>query len=427
MPVFAYKGLDGRGKPTSGMRAAASAKALRAALRKDGVFLTELREERAGRGGVPAAAVVTVGGAVAQERTGLLQREVDFGRIFERVKPQEVAVLTRQLATLLRAGIPLAEGLAALTEQTDNNKLKKTLGDVKQKVNEGSALADAMGDHPKVFPELYINMVRAGETAGNLDSVLARLADFMDSQIMLRGRVTNALVYPAIMIGVGVIIMSILMVAVVPKITSIFDDSGKSLPWNTQLLIFVSHVTGDYWWILLPLVILGLVLARRWVRTPTGRAKWHQTLLRLWIVGPLARMVAISRFAKTLGTMLAAGVPLLRAMDITKDILGNRVLEKVVEEARNSIREGESIAAPLKRSGQFPPIVTHMIAVGEKSGQLEEMLDNVAAAYDREVELKVSRLTTLLEPVMILIMASAVAFVVFSILMPILEMNEWIS
>ena len=424
MPVFAYKGLDSRGKPTAGVRDAESAKALRAVLRKDGVYLTDLREERAVRGG--GAAVVAVAGATAQPQ-GLLQREVDFGRLFERVRPQEVAVLTRQLATLLRAGIPLAEGLAALTEQTDNNKLKKTLGDVKQKVNEGSALADAMADHPKVFPELYVNMVRAGETAGNLDSVLARLADFMDAQIELRGKVTNALMYPAIMIGVGIIIMSILMIAVVPKITAIFDDSGKSLPWNTQLLIFVSKVTGDYWWILLPLAVLGVFLLRRWVKTPEGRAKWDRMVLRLWVIGPLARMVAISRFAKTLGTMLSAGVPLLRAMDITKDILGNRVLEKVVEEARNSIREGESIAAPLKRSGQFPPIVTHMIAVGERSGQLEQMLENVASAYDREVELKVSRLTTLLEPAMILLMSSAVAFVVFSILMPILEMNEWIS
>ncbi|HJZ85187.1 MAG TPA: type II secretion system inner membrane protein GspF [Polyangia bacterium] len=424
MPVFAYKGLDSRGKPTAGVRDAESAKALRAVLRKDGVYLTDLREERAVRGG--GAAVVAVAGATAQPQ-GLLQREVDFGRLFERVRPQEVAVLTRQLATLLRAGIPLAEGLAALTEQTDNNKLKKTLGDVKQKVNEGSALADAMADHPKVFPELYVNMVRAGETAGNLDSVLARLADFMDAQIELRGKVTNALMYPAIMIGVGIIIMSILMIAVVPKITAIFDDSGKSLPWNTQLLIFVSKVTGDYWWILLPLAVLGVFLLRRWVKTPEGRAKWDRMVLRLWVIGPLARMVAISRFAKTLGTMLSAGVPLLRAMDITKDILGNRVLEKVVEEARNSIREGESIAAPLKRSGQFPPIVTHMIAVGERSGQLEQMLENVASAYDREVELKVSRLTTLLEPAMILLMSSAVAFVVFSILMPILEMNEWVS
>jgi len=424
VPVFAYKGLDSRGKPTAGVRDAESAKALRAVLRKDGVYLTDLREERAVRGG--GAAVVAVAGATAQPQ-GLLQREVDFGRLFERVRPQEVAVLTRQLATLLRAGIPLAEGLAALTEQTDNNKLKKTLGDVKQKVNEGSALADAMADHPKVFPELYVNMVRAGETAGNLDSVLARLADFMDAQIELRGKVTNALMYPAIMIGVGIIIMSILMIAVVPKITAIFDDSGKSLPWNTQLLIFVSKVTGDYWWILLPLAVLGVFLLRRWVKTPEGRAKWDRMVLRLWVIGPLARMVAISRFAKTLGTMLSAGVPLLRAMDITKDILGNRVLEKVVEEARNSIREGESIAAPLKRSGQFPPIVTHMIAVGERSGQLEQMLENVASAYDREVELKVSRLTTLLEPAMILLMSSAVAFVVFSILMPILEMNEWVS
>ena len=422
MPVFAYKGLDNKGKPAQGVRDAESPKALRAALRKDGIFLTEMREQRAGKNGAAAAAQT----AGAADR-GLLQREVDFGKYFQRVKPQEVAVFTRQLATLLRAGIPLAEGLAALVDQSENDKFKTAIGDIKQKVNEGKALADSMADHPKIFPDLYVNMIRAGETAGNLDSVLSRLADFLDAQIALRGKVANALMYPALMVVLASIIMTILMVAVVPKITSIFEDSGKSLPWNTQLLIFVSHLVSDWWFIIFPALFLSIWLLRRWVKTPNGRVKWDKFVLRIWVVGPLARKVAISRFAKTLGTMLGAGVALLRAMEITKDILGNRVLEKVIEEARVSIREGESIAAPLKRSGQFPPIVTHMIAVGERSGQLEEMLENVAKAYDREVDLQVSRLTTLLEPVMILVMAGGVAFVVFSILMPILEMNEWIT
>src|SRR5262249_55058762 len=228
MPVFAYKGLDGKGKATSGVRDADSPKGLRAAWPKDGIYLTEMREQRAGKSGAAASAAQT-GGAADR---GLLQREVDFGKYFQRVKPQEVAVFTRQLATLLKAGIPLAEGLAALVDQSDNDKFKTALGDIKQKVNEGKALADSMGDHPKIFPELYVNMIRAGETAGNLDSVLARLADFLDAQIALRGKVSNALMYPALMVILGSIIMTILMVAVVPKITSIFDDSGKSLPWN---------------------------------------------------------------------------------------------------------------------------------------------------------------------------------------------------
>jgi general secretion pathway protein F len=424
MPVFAYKGIDARGKPLTGVRDAENAKALRAALRRDGVYLTDLREERMGKGKAGAAAPSA---AAAGARGSVLQREVDFGKYFQRIRPQEVAVFTRQLATLLKAGIPLAEGLAALTDQSDNEKLKRVVGDVKQKVNEGSALADAMADHPKVFPELYANMIRAGETAGNLDNVLVRLADFLDAQIELKGKVTSALMYPILMIIVGSGIMTILMIAVVPKITSIFEDSGKALPWNTQLLIFFSHLFSDWWWLVLPLLGAAVYLFRRWVRTPDGRQTWDRIVLRMWLVGPLARMVAVSRFAKTLGTMLSAGVPLLRAMEITKDILGNRVLEKVVEDARNSIREGESIAAPLRRSNQFPPIVTHMIAVGERSGQLEEMLENVARAYDREVDLKVTRLTKLMEPLMILVMAVGVGFVVFSILKPILQMNEWIT
>jgi general secretion pathway protein F len=350
MPMFAYKGLDARGKATSGMRDADSPKSLRAALRKDGIFLTEMREQRAGKG--PAAAVQTSTGS-APER-GLLQREVDFGKYFQRVKPQEVAVFTRQLATLLRAGIPLAEGLAALVDQSDNDKMKTALGDIKQKVNEGKALADSMGDHPKLFPELYVNMIRAGETAGNLDNVLTRLADFLDAQIALRGKVSNALMYPALMVILGSVIMTVLMIAVVPKITAIFEDSGKSLPWNTQLLIMMSHLVADWWFIIFPAVGFGIYMLRRWTRTPEGRIKWDRFVLRLWIIGPLARMVAISRFAKTLGTMLGAGVALLRAMEITKDILGNRVLEKVVEDARVSIREGESSSRRCSRTWPSP-------------------------------------------------------------------------
>ena len=420
MPVYSYKGLDGRGKAKNGIKDAESAKVLRALLRKDGIFLTELVEDHSSR----SASAAQKAGAPAPSR---MSRQVSFKKFFDRVQPSQVAVLTRQLATLLRAGIPLAESLAALTDQAESEKLKRTLGDIRQKVNEGSALCDCLAAHPEVFPDLYVNMVRAGETAGNLEAVLARLADFLDAQIVLRGKVGSAILYPAIMVIVGVIILAILMIVVVPKITTIFEDSGKALPWNTQLLIFASSLAGRFWYLFAILAGLAVYLFRKWLRTPVGRTKWDRILLRLWLVGPLVRMIALSRFAKTLGTMLSAGVPLLRALDITRTILGNKILEKVVEEARDSIREGESIAAPLRRSGEFPPLVVHMIEVGERSGALEQMLENVSMAYDREVEMKVGRLTTMLEPLMIVLMGGTVAFVVFSILMPILQMNDWIA
>jgi general secretion pathway protein F len=221
--------------------------------------------------------------------------------------------------------------------------------------------------------------------------------------------------------------MAILMVTVVPKVTAMFQDTGQTLPWNTRLMIFLSDAVSGYWWLILAVAGLSVAGFRQWKRSANGRRIYDRLLLKLWVIGPLVRMIAISRFAKTLSTMLASGVPLLRALDIVKNILGNVTLTKVVEEAKESIKEGESIAAPLRRSGEFPPIVTHMIAVGERTGQLEPMLENVAASYDVETDMKIARLTTLLEPVMILLMGGSVAFVVFSILLPILQMNEFVT
>jgi general secretion pathway protein F len=410
MPVFAYKALDGRGKQVSGVREAESPRTLRALLRKDGVFLTDIAEER--------ERVVSGKG---------LSREVDIKSWFDRITPQDVAVLTRQLATLVKAGIPLSESLGALVEQSGSDKMRATLGAVRAKVNEGTSLADALGEHPKAFPDLYVNMVRAGEASGNLDQILARLADFMDGQVKLRSKIQGAMMYPLIMTVVAMLITGLLMVVVVPKITEIFRDMGRALPWNTQFLIWVSGITGDYWWLIIIVIVGGIIGFRRWKRSPRGKPVWDRFVLRLWIVGPLVRMVAIGRFARILGTLLQGGVPLLKAMEIVEHLLGNAVLVKVVQDARVAIREGESIAAPLAKSGHFPPMVTRMVAVGERSGQLEGMLENVAISYENEVEVKINRLTSLMEPILILMMGGIVGFIVFSILMPILEMNEMIG
>jgi general secretion pathway protein F len=419
MPLYAWKGLDAAGKAANGTREADGPKALRQVLRKDGLFLTELREVVGG-----ARTAAPVGGGAP---TKGLKREIDFSRYLERVSSQEVAVFTRQLATLLKAGIPLAEALGALTEQSDNKKLQLILAEIRQKVNEGGALADAMMVHPKLFPELYTNMVRSGETAGNLDAVLARLADFMDQQYALRAKVSGAMTYPILMMIIGSLVMIVLMVAVVPKITAIFEDAGKALPWNTQLLIFVARLTGSYWWALFLLGIGVFFLIRRWRRTVRGRATIDRVKLRLWLVGRLVRYVAVARFARTLATMLASGVPLLTALEIVKKVLNNTVLERVIEQSRDAIREGESIATTLKRSGQFPSMMCHMVAVGERSGQLETMLENVAGAYERDVEVEVGRMTALLSPLMIVVMAVGVGFIVFSVITPIMNMQEFIQ
>jgi len=419
MPVYAWKGLNNAGKAVAGTKDADGPKGLRLALRKEGVYVTEHKEVLGGGG---AKATLASG-----EKVPFFKREIDLGGLLERVRPQDVAVLTRQLATLLKAGIPLAEALGALGEQEDNKKLAMVLVEVREKVNQGTSFAETLAAHDRIFPELYVNMVRSGESAGNLDAVLMRLADFLDAQNALRSKVSSALVYPIIMMVLGAAVMSMLMIFVVPKITSVFEDLNKTLPWNTELLIFVSHFIGSYWWAIVIVGVLVYVGIKRWARRPRGRAGVDRVKLRLWLVGPLVRFIAVARFARTLATMLAAGVPVLTALEIVKKVLNNVVLEKVIEEARDAIREGESIAAPLKRSGKFPSMMVHMVAVGERSGQLEPMLENVAAAYERDVEGKVGRLTTLLSPMIIVAMALVVVFIVFSVLQPILEMQDFVQ
>jgi general secretion pathway protein F len=423
MPVYAWKGLNNAGKAVAGTKDADGPKMLRLTLRKEGVYVTEHKEVLGGGPGRPGAKVAVASG----EKVPFFKREIDLGGLLERVKPQDVAVLTRQLATLLKAGIPLAEALGALGEQADNKKLAMVLVEVRQKVNEGKSLADTLAPHDTIFPELYVNMVRSGESAGNLDAVLLRLADFLDAQNALRSKVVGALVYPVIMMVLGAAVMGLLMIFVVPKITSVFEDMNKTLPWNTELLIFVSHFIGSYWWALIILAFLVYVGIKRWARKPSGRAVVDRLKLKLWLIGPLVRFIAVARFSRTLATMLSAGVPVLNALEIVKKVLNNVVLEKVVEEARDAIREGESIAAPLKRSGKFPSMMVHMVAVGERSGQLEPMLENVAGAYERDVEGKVSRLTTVLSPMIIVLMALVVVFIVFSVLQPILEMQDFVQ
>ena len=409
MPLYAYKGVGPTGKSAGGVREAESPKALRQMLRKDGIVVTQVD--------------LSKGGKKVQSKKGL-SKDVDVGEMFSKVKRGDIAAFTRQLATLLKAGITLGEALAALFDQSEKPKLKRVIGEVRGAVNEGSSLGDAMARHPSIYDELYISMVRAGEAAGNLDDVLLRLADFTESSQKLRGKVMSALMYPAIMMGVGALIMSILMILVVPEITKMFTQQGKTLPLNTRFLIWTSHIFGAYWFIWLVVVILGVIGFRSWIRTGPGKEKWHRIVLRTPVFGPLLRQVAVSRFARTLGTMLQAGVPMLRSLEIAKEVLGNVVLMKAVEGARAGVTEGESLATMLKKTGHFPATVTQMIAVGERSGTLEQMLLRIADAYESEIDMKLQRMTSLLEPMMILIMGFSVAFVVMSILQPLIDMTR---
>lgn len=408
MAVYEYRGIQiTSGKPVKGVRDAESAKALRVLLRKEGVLLSSAIED--------------------SKKTKKSTGEIDLFAFFKRANSNDIAMMTRQLATLVKAGIPLVDSIAALTEQLEKQDLKRIMTAVRERLNEGSSFSKALEAHTRAFPPLYINMVAAGEASGTLEAVLDRLADFMEAQARLKGKVGAALAYPILMTLIGIGLMSVLMVAVVPKVTRVFQSMDHPLPWYTQALILVSGVLSSYWWLIAIVVGGSIYWFRRWVRTKEGRLKWDTISLRMPIFGSLFRMIAIARFSKTLSTLLASGVPLLKAMEIVRNVLDNAALEKVVETAAGSIREGESIADPLRRSGEFPPIVTHMIAVGEKSGQLESMLGSVSESFNAQVEVRVQALTSLLEPLVIVIMGGAVGFIAFAILMPLIQMNEFIQ
>lgn len=406
MAVFEYRGiLIGSGKPTTGTRDAENQKALRAVLRKEGVLLT----------------VATEGKAAAQKA----KKNIDLFAFTKRPKTQDVADFTRQLATLVGAGIPLFESLTALIDQAEKDSVRTMLQEVREKVREGQSFAKALEGYPKVFPPLYVNMVRAGEASGTLEPVLVRLTKFLESQAKLKGKVTSALVYPAVMCLIGGFLISFLMVAVVPNVESIFASMGETLPWYTSLLLATSRFIAGYWWLLIFALAVGLYSFFRWKKKPKGHLAWDTFTLKLPVFGKMLRKLAIARFSRTLATLLASGVSLLTAMDIVRSVLGNARLEEVVASAIGSIREGQSIAEPLRRSGQFPPIVTHMIATGEKSGQLVKMLEDVADAFDAEVETAVAAAISLLEPLIIVVMGGGVAFIAMAILMPLIQMSSF--
>lgn len=417
MPLFEYKGVNSSGKTVKGLKDAPSRNALRDVLQRTGIYLTDANEK--GAKGAAAQA--------AQNKGKGLSREVNISFLGNSVGLRDVAVMTRQFATLQRSAIPLVECLNALTDQAENPALKSVLATIKDKVNEGSSLGAAMADHPKVFSDLYVNMIRAGESSGNLDIVLDRLSDFIEAQVKLRSKIIGAMTYPAIMTLVGFALILMLFSFVIPRVTGMFKQQKKALPFITEMLLAISDIVTQWWWLIIIVAVGSVVGFRRWSVSPKGKPIWDTFVLKVPIFGNLTRMIAVSRFSRTLATLLASGVPLLKAMDIVKNILGNHRLITVVEQARENIREGESIAAPLKRSKEFPPIVTHMIAIGERAGKLEDMLENVAKSYNEQIDDRISSLTTLLEPIMIVVMGGAVAFIVFAIMLPILQLNDGIG
>ena len=402
MPVFSYKAYNDAGQIKSGIEDADSPRDARLRLRRQGLHVTDIEELEA------------VG-----EKHQSRYAQWRVSRKTSRYLPQ----ITRQLATLLRSGIPLNDALKALIEQVETRHLEVALRDVRARINSGSSFAEAIEQHPGVFPRLFVSMVRAGEAAGNNDVVLNRLAEFLMHQSRMKNRVVSALMYPIIMLLVGGVVVTVLMVKVVPQLISLVEAKQKELPTPTRILRDTTDFLTDYWILLAVgtvVILMGVSAVRR---TPNGKYSTDKILLNLPVVGDLFKKQAISRFAVTLATLLKTGVPILEAIKIVKDVVGNAVLQRVLDDLHSAILKGADISTPLKRSGIFPPAVGYMIAVGEQSGELEEILDSLAESYDLEVEIATDRMTAALEPIMIIIMAAAVAFIVMAIVMPMLSLG----
>jgi len=426
MSVYEYKGLTPEGRAVSGVIDADSPRLARSKLRKSGIFPTDVLEsdDPSASGSSPGPA--RAGQPAEAERPPVVGAFESWGRWRRaaRLPLAELSVMTRQLSTMIGAGLPLMDGLNSLIEQIERQQARKIWIGVRERVKEGASLADALGQYPDNFSSLYLNMVRSGEQSGTLGLMLLRLAEMLEYQARLRSRVLAAATYPIVLLVTSLSILFFLILFVMPQIAQVFTDVGQALPLPTRILLGSSQWLRDYWWLLLGALAGGLLWARQALWSETGRLRRDRWLLKLPIFGRIASMVALSRFALTLSTLLAGGIPLLRALGIVRGVVGNVLLESAIEEAAHNIREGESIAGPLQRSGLFPGFVIQMIAVGERSGELTQMLKKVADAYDHDVETTVGVLTSLLTPALILLMGGIVLMIVLSVLLPIFEMSQ---
>lgn len=407
MPVYEYTALDRTGKSVAGIIDADSNVAARQKLRAAGKYPVEVKESTL---------------KAKSKSPGTLS----LASVFNRVKPDDIHGLTRQLATLLNAGIPLLGALDALMEQTTSPPLKKIIAQIKESVNEGNSLTVSLTKHPRLFSNIYINMVRAGEASGSLDVVLERLAEFGEHQQILKGRFQAALVYPIFMAIIGTGVLFFLLSFVVPNLTRIFTEMKQVLPLPTRLLIWFSGILQVYWWAIILLIVAIIFGIKQFIKTPRGRYIWDSLKLRFPVIGQINRKIALSRFGRTLGSLLQSGVPLITSLQIVRNIVNNVLIGDVIDDAMEDIQAGKSLHLALSRSLWFPPVFRQMVAVGEQSGDLEKMLQKIADAYEREVETRITGMTALIEPIMILFMAVVVGFIVISILLPIFEMNQMV-
>jgi general secretion pathway protein F len=405
MPQYQYQGFDAKGKNAKGVVHADNAAAAKSQLRRDGYFVSNLKEV-----------------LLASEEVGAASNPIS--QFFRRIPVEDVSNMTRQLATLVAAHIPLVEALSALVDQVENPDLKAAIARVRADVNEGSTLNNALSKYPDVFPDLYVSMVASGEASGALDIVLLRLADFLEYQSRLRKKVMGAMLYPIGMIAFGGIAVLVIFTVVIPELEQVFTENKQQLPLMTRIVLALSKFTVAYWWAVLGGVGLGVFALAKFMRSDLGKRRWDEIKLKLPVFGDVFRMIAVSRFTKTLSTLLRSGIPLLPSLNVVKNVVNNITIKEAIEKATVNLTEGQGISGPLKRSGQFPPLVTHMVSVGERTGEIESMLERVADHYEYQVNNKVENFTALIEPIMIIILALIVLVIVLSVVLPMIELNN---
>ncbi len=407
MPIYEYKAFDDQGRSRKGIIDAESESGARIRIRALGQYPVEIWKS-------------------SSKRKKLQNKAFFGGTFFENVPNREIIETTRQLATLLGAGIPLVQALGSLAVQTRNAVLHRIIAEIKESVNEGNSLTTSMAEYPKIFSNVYINMVKAGEASGSLDIVLGRLADFGEKQEEIAAKLKTAMIYPAIMAVVGSGILSFLIIYIVPSITKVFADMKQVLPLPTILLLGLSEFLKNWWWLILLVLMIGMVVIRSFVRSQSGRSFFDLCKLKMPVVGLVVQKILMARFASTLASLLESGVGLITSMQIVKNILDNVHVNAVIDEAIEQIRQGKSMTHSFAGSLWFPPMFVQMVAVGEQSGELGPMLKKISDSYERDVETAVMRMTAFVEPLMIIIMGACVGFIVLSILLPILEMNQMV-
>lgn len=404
MPLYTYKGYDIiTGEAKKGKVEADSNKGARQKLKqRNKIIVSHLKEEKVGD-----------------------KSKDNFTFLPQRVSQAELAVMTRQFATLMNAHVPLDDALRALTSQVESPLLSNTMAAVKDSVSEGKSLFDALNAFPNVFTRLYVNMVRAGESSGNLGIVLERLADFLEYQMETRGRIIAAMTYPSVMIVAALGIVAFLFVNVVPKLKKVFESLKVELPWYSKLLIKTSENMQTYWW-LIAIVLIGSVVGFKvWIGTPEGKKKFDKFALNAPLFGQIILRLNISQFTRTLSTLLNSGVHLVQSLEITKAIISNSQISSVIEDAKIAVQEGKPLGVTIEKSGRFPGLVTHMISTGEATGELESMLSHVANAYESEVQRKISAMVSLIEPLMIVLLFGVAIVVVAGLMLPMLSvMNQ---